>query len=114
MTHTVLCKLTDSLKTHRYHSILVEEATEISFKEQVRIYIHHVSCDMEIHEDILGLYEMGNTTAGILTKIIKDVVCQCGLDLVDCRGQAYDGVSNMKGRESGVHARLEDKPMMVH
>ena len=116
MAHTVLRKITDSIRANRY-SIMVDEATDVSFKEQVSICIRHVSSDMEIHEDCLGLYETGNTTAEVLTTIIKDVLCRCGLDLQDCRGQAYDGASNMSGRISGVQARISSeypKAVYIH
>ena len=33
-------------------------------------------------------------------------MCRFGLDLSDCRGQAYDGAANMSGRLSGVQARI--------
>ena len=52
---------------------------------------------MDIDEDLLGPFETGSTTAEVLTTIIKDTLCRCGLDLLDCRGQAYDGSSNMIG-----------------
>lgn len=78
---------------------------QLILKEQVSICIRHVSTDMDIYED-LGLFETGSTTAEVLTTIIKDVLCRSGLDLLDCRGQAYDGSSNMSGRISGVQARI--------
>ena len=37
--------------------------------------------------------------------LIKDAICRFGLDFLNCRGQAYDGASNMSGRLSGVQAR---------
>ena len=41
---------------------MVDEATYVSFKEQVSICIRHVSTDMDIHEDLLGNFETGTTT----------------------------------------------------
>ena len=64
----------------------MDEATDVSFKKQVSICIRHVSADMDIHEDFLGLFETVCTTAEVLTTIIKDVLCRSGLDLLDCRG----------------------------
>ena len=78
----------------------MDEATDVSFKEQVSICIRHVSTDMDIHEDFLGLFETASTTAEVLTTIIKDALRRCGLDLLDCRGQAYDGSSSVSGRMS--------------
>ena len=57
MAHTVLCQVTYKIRAHKYYSIVVDEATDVSFKEQVSICIRHVSDDMEIHENFLGLYD---------------------------------------------------------
>ena len=42
---------------------------------------------MDVYEDFLELFEAGSTTADleVLITIIKDVLCPCGLDSLDCR-----------------------------
>ena len=96
----------------------MDEATDCSFKEQVSICFKHVDTNsLEVHEEFVGLYETENTTADTLTKIIKDVICRLGLDLNDCRGQGYDGASNMSGRLSRVRARISaeyPKALYIH
>ena len=52
MANIVLCIITNSVRANRYYSILVDEATDISFKEQVSICIHQ----MDIHEDLAVEY----------------------------------------------------------
>ena len=107
MAHSVLRKVVCTIKANKYFSILIDVATDCSFKEQVSICFRHVDTNtLEVHEEFVGLYETENTTAETLTKIIKDVVCRLGLDLNDCRGQGYDGASNTSGRLSGVQARI--------
>ena len=59
-----------------------------------------------VHEDLVTRYKIGNTKAEKLTKYIKESVCRLGLDLDDCRGQGYDEACNVKGRLSGVQARV--------
>ena len=82
------------------------------------ICLRYVSSDtLETHEDFVGLYETENTTAETLTCLIKDAICRFGLDLHNCRGQAYDGAANMSGRLSGVQARISaqyPKAMYIH
>ena len=107
MAHSVLRKIASTIRAHRYFSIIVDEATDCSFKEQVSICLRHVSPDtLQVHEDLFGLYETEKSTAEILTKIIKYVLCRLGLDLNDCRVQAYDSASNMSGRLSVVQVRI--------
>ena len=81
MAHTVLRKVSENICSNKKYPIIVDEATDVSFKEQVSICIRHVSADMDIIiQDILGLF---STTAEVLTAIIKDVLCRSGLDLLD-------------------------------
>ena len=84
------------VKANKYFSRIADEATDSSFKE--RVYV--------VHEDLVGRYKTGNTKAEKVTKIIKESVCRIGLDLDECRGQGYDEACNMKGRLSGVQARI--------
>ena len=39
---------------------------------------------------------------------IKDVLLKLQLSLVNCRGQCYDGASNMMGHKNGVAKRIQD------
>ena len=56
----------------------------------------------EINEDFVGLVHVPRTTADTLTAAIKDVLIRCSLPLAQCRGQGYDGASNMMGHLHGV------------
>ena len=96
MAHTLLRTVLDAVKLNTFSTVIVDEATDISFKEKVSLCLRHVSSDtLESHEDFFGLFETGNTTAQTLTCLIKDALCRFGLDLCNCRGQAYDGASNI-------------------
>lgn len=57
---------------------------------------------------------MPDTKADTLFAVIKDLLIRCNLPLDMCRGQAYDGASNMQGRRSGVVAQfLAENPAAV-
>ena len=43
-----------------------------------------------------------HTTTDSLTAATKDVLIRCILLLGNCRGQAYDGASNMMGHLHGI------------
>ena len=47
--------------------------------------------------------------AETLFKVIKDLLIHCDLPLALCRGQAYDGTSNMQGRRTGVATRIRSE-----
>ena len=84
---------------------------------QLTICIRYV-CPMtfEVFEDCVGLYATDRTDAS-LTKLSKDVLLRLSLPLNRCRGQCFDGASNMSGRRSGVATRIqqeEPRALYVH
>ena len=70
-----------------------------------------------IHEDTLGLIQLPNTRAVTIFSAIRDVLIRCSLPSTQCRGQAYDGASNMSGINRGVQALFKseaNKALYVH
>ena len=60
---------------------------------------------------------MNNITAETLTDSIKDALLQLQIDLSMCRGQCYDGASNMSGAKNGVAAQIattEKRAVYMH
>ena len=62
----------------------------------------------------MGLVQVPSTDAGTLTTVIKDVLIRCMLPLGQCRGQAYDGASNMSGRLNGVAESKQPLALYMH
>ena len=58
--------------------------------------------ELEAHEDFLGFYNVPDIGAETIVSAIKDVLLKLQLSLVNCRGQYYDGASNMMGYKTGV------------
>ena len=70
-----------------------------------------------VYEDVIALAEVEQTDAATLTDVLKDALICSGLQLSKCRGQAYDGASNMSRHVSGVASRIlkeEPKAHYVH
>ena len=53
---------------------------------------------------MLGLKELRDTKATTIHYEIKHVLIRCSLPVSQCRGQAYDGASNMSGVRNNVQA----------
>ena len=90
---------------------MADETTDTSNKEQVVIVLRHVDSDFEVHEDFIGLYVVGSINSKTLTSVIKDTIQRLMLSLSNCRGQCYDGASNMSGSKKGVATNISaEKP----
>ena len=67
----------------------------------------------DVHENFLRLVHVPSTTSVTLTAAIKDVLIRCILPLSYCRGQSYDGATNMMGHLRGVARRIEGQPSAI-
>lgn len=91
--------------------------TDISRHEQMSLTIRWVDKGYAIHEDVLGLFQLPDTRAATIFSAIKDILIRCTLPIVQCRGQAFDGASNMSGANNGVQALVKgenSKALYVH
>ena len=61
----------------------------------------------EISEHPVGLFCLTNTIADAICDAIKDILICRSLPLSLCRGQAYDGASNMQGCRKGVATQIK-------
>ena len=89
-----------------FFSITCNEYTDISNKEQLTIRIRWVDKELEAHEDFLRFYNIPDIGAETIVTAIKDVLLKLELSLTNCRGQCYDGASNMMGHKTGVAKRI--------
>ena len=68
-------------------SIMADECSDVSNREQFTICIRWVSEDIVVHEGFIGLYEVDSITADTLVHAIKDTLLRMNVKLDRCRGQ---------------------------
>jgi len=96
---------------------LADEGTDISNLEQLSFCVRSVDENFDVFEDFVGFYEIENIKSDTIVKSIKDILLRCHLSLDNCRGQTYDGASNMMGVRSGVSTQItqeQPKAVAVH
>jgi hypothetical protein len=102
---------------NNYYSLICDEYTDISNKEQLTICLRWIDEQLEAHEDFIGFYAIPNIKADTITCAIKDALIRLQLSLNDCRGQCYDGASNMLGKKSGTAQQIlavQPKAFVTH
>ena len=104
----VLRDIATSLHSAEFYSIMVDETTDVSNKEQAVLCFRWVSDDLIAHEDFVGLYGIENTEAKTLVNMILDVLTRLNLSIKKLRGQCYDGATAMSGPRSGVAKQIRD------
>ena len=104
-----------NIQTAVHYTVMVDETTDQSNKEQVVLVLRWVDEALDVHEEFIGLYATSSTTAESLVSIIKDTLLRMNLKIEHCRGQCYDGASAMSGAKKGVAKILTDvEPRAVY
>jgi len=104
--HTLRETLQD-IRSAEWFSLIVDVATDVSNREQLAVCIRWVDKEFNIHEDPVELIQVPKTNSLTLTGTLKDCLIRLCLPISQCRGQAYDGASNMSGYLNGVAAQIQ-------
>ena len=115
MAHKVLRNINSRLHSASFFTIMADETTDASNKEQVVIVFRYVgNNDFSVEED-LGLYCVPSIESDTLVSILKDTLSRLNLPLSKVRGQCYDGASNMSGiRNGGATQICKEEPRAVY
>ncbi|XP_024156063.2 uncharacterized protein LOC112164050 [Rosa chinensis] len=89
--------------------ILVDEAVDVSNREQMAIILRFVDCDGFIRERFFKVLSVADTCSQTLKDKISKVLTQYDLQVENMRGQGYDGASNMRGEFNGLQALFREE-----
>ena len=95
-------KLLVEYNLHHYITVMIDEATDLANIKKVALVIRSVNDNLAVTENFIGLYKTEFIESTSLVSIIKDVQLQINMKLKYCRGQCYDGASNMTGVRNEV------------
>ena len=109
MALQILRRIAAEIQSAVFFTVMVDETTDSSNKEQVVLVFRWVGEDLAAHEEFIGLYLTDSITAAALVAIIEDTILRMNIKLQHCRGQCYDGASTMSGAKKGVAKVIADK-----
>ena len=98
----------------RWFTLMVDETTDTSNTEQMVVCLRFVDNNLKVHGEVVGLYSLESTSAQAIVSTIKDVLLRMNLRIGMCRGQCYDGASNMSGGVATQIALLERRALYTH
>ena len=117
MALKILRRIRSNIKHAKIYSVMADETADVSNTEQLVICIRWVDDQLGVHEEFIGLHSIMGTDADQIVAVIKDVLLRLDLNVVDARGQCYDGAASMMGCRSGVATqlkRINPKMLVVH
>ena len=83
----ILRDIAKNIQKSCFFTIMCDECTDAANKEQVVICIRWVDSNLEVFEDVIGLYAVDDVKASTITNIIKDTLLRLNLDIKKCRGK---------------------------
>lgn len=104
-------KILAEIKEAKYYSIILDSTPDVSHKDQMSQVLRYVSIigkQVEIKESFIDFLEVEGKTSEDVSNLISNKLEIDGLDIQNCRGQAYDNASVMAGKHAGVQARIKE------
>jgi len=107
--HLIWEKLSRQVAESGFFSVICDECTDSSNKEQLSLSVRYVAND-QVCESFVGFFELNEGVTGrAIATTIENALADCHLDPSQMRGQAYDGASNMSGKYKGCAAIIQQK-----
>lgn len=102
------------LQRAKYFSVIVDSTPDLSHVDQLTFVFRFVSEAGKVAERFIGFEPIHSHTGSSLADCVIKMVSDLGLDLSNCRGQAYDNASNMSGKYNGLQAQLKKNNPLIH
>ena len=107
-------KIINDIKAAKFFSILADEVTDCSNKEQLSLAVRFVdSVDCVIREEFLDFITVERITGEALASAILSRLQEWDIPIENCRGQGYDGAANMSSSVRGVQSRIREKAQLA-
>jgi len=84
MAQTILRGIVKQIHTSIFFSLMVDETTDVSNREQVVLVFRWVTDNLAVHEKFLGLYQTDAIDAKAIVHLIKDTLLRVNLSLEHC------------------------------
>ena len=106
----IIEKVNLSIKPHHsyqyFFSVIADEGLDSSQKEQLSLVLRYVDSSLDFLEEFVGFIHLRD---GLTGKAISDAILKMsdlGLDIMNCRGQGYDGAGSVSGHKNGASAHI--------
>lgn len=101
-------RLTDSLKSSTYFSVLADECQDISTAEELSICCRWI-VNGKPDEHFLTVLHITSANAATISHEIRSFLESTKLNYIKLVGQAYDGAATFAGHRNGVQKRIRMK-----
>lgn len=108
MSEKVLQHILCEVRRAKYFGLILDSSPDITHTDQLSFVLRYVNEDGEPKERFIKFLPINSHKSVSLSTCVFDVLENCDLDILNCRGQSYDNASNMAGPYSGLQARIKE------
>ena len=104
-------KIIDQIKESKYFCIIFDSTPDVSHKDQMSEVLRYVKMDeneVKVEESFLRFIETKGKSAEEIYGLILRELEKDGIQIGDCRGQAFDNAAVMAGHRSSVQKRISE------
>ena len=87
MALNVLGNVAKLIQDCKFFSLMADEVTDISNKEQVIVCFRSVDDDLNPHENFVGIHSVDSIQADTLVAVLQDTMLCMNLPIQYCRGR---------------------------
>ncbi|XP_046860232.1 zinc finger MYM-type protein 1-like [Xenia sp. Carnegie-2017] len=96
-------------------SILADESSDVSKKEQLSFSVRTCDDNYEVSEDFVGIYECSQgLSSDALLQYTKDILLRCGMEGHKMAAMGFDGASAMKSLARKLKEDIAPNAIYVH
>ena len=107
MALSILRDKASNIQKGVFYTIMADKVSDSSDQQQLVLCLWWINVDLTPQEMFIGLNVVPNICADTFVAFIWDVLICMNLTLKYCRGQCYDGTSNMSKAKSGVTTQIK-------
>ena len=104
--------ITAEVKKNKFFTILADDASDCSNKEQMSLVLRFVDSDFNIRDVLKFIHCKEGLTGLDLANLISNAITDLGIDIQKCRGQGYDGAGAVSGHTNGISIQILERHYM--
>ena len=85
----VLQNIATDIHNSPFVTVMADETTDASNREQFTVIIRRVSENLQVDEEFIGLYQTSTTDAATFAALIKNVFIRLNVSIKMLRGQCF-------------------------
>ena len=107
--------LLKEVKASKIFALILDEASDISNKAQLSFCLKFVNSNNDIKEEFLKFIHCDEGVTGRdLFEAVTITLSEFDLDLMNCKGQGYDGAGGMAGKVNDIVLQSNKVALYTH